>query len=937
MADSEDVKVEVSANGEGSSSSPQPVGRGEGLEEEEVEFKALVTRQMSRVGSMGVGLHEMESVAAALADSDRTVNRVSGAELRNRLGNARRLAAQLAGEALREDESDEDDEDDEDDENGVEIRAGVGDEAPPGGHGPGRFGAEVGGGRSDSHAMKNGVSHGGGAERGAEEGGGEGGEGGSVGSGGWEKVKHKMRKVHKAKKRHDLLEDELKALQSAVEGLEEHERGDTLSRLAAQQLRVMISQLSVTLTESKEDQRQLKNFRAKRLTRHEIRRLATVAEDGRRRSMDGSPTKGGVTSDPEDKRAESFSELLPVQKGHLVLVAMAAILMLTGLVLSQPFVPHDDLLHGIYVAPSVVPLDLEQPLFAVEMVVKAPPYLDGGIDPASTASGGQSSKRDRLASLRSLLAGGGGGAAKSHPVLTVSLARKNETSGEWHALVSKYVEYDRHTTKVQRIKFHPEDEGISSHGPPVGILLQSNVDADNGEMATAVLVEAWQYTWFGANQQWFGAALMVLVLGAIAAEVFHRTLVALTGAFCMLGLLMLVDKLPSMATTVGWLDMSTLAFLFGMMIVVGLFAQTGAFEVLTMFCIQASGGDKFRLLILLCALTGGLSAFLDNVTTVLLIAPVTLTLASALNIDPLPYLMCLTMFSNVGGTSTMIGDPPNIIIGSGVSGYGVGFLDFIRVLMPGVLIMSVPVMFLCRWHYGSAVVGPLRDFEQALKLAENFKIHDYVLLGQSLIAVSAVLIGLLLHPVHHNDPAWIACMGAIFLCVVASPHDLHDVLHMVEWDTLLFFAGLFVCVESVVEMGLMDTVGEALADFIIGVEGGKTAQTMASIAVLMWPSAILSALLDNIPVTAMLVPVIIRLFEHPELDLGIEPLAFAVCFGACLGGNGTMIGASANVVVVGIAARAGKFITFNSWLKIGFPVMVLSVTIAMVYLMLINL
>ena len=901
MSDADDVVVEVAADEGGPVADSSPGGEdgspGTRQEEEElVEFKALVTRQMSRVGSMGAGLHEMESLAAALADSDRTVNRVSGAELRNRLGVARRLAAQMAGEALRED-SDEDEDWDED----VVEKIGTGRSGEKGGG----HDAHSGGGVSESGIV---------------------GEAEVGGSG------KRAATVSKALKRHEQLEEEFKALQSAVEGLEEHERGDTLSRAAAQQLRGMISELSATLKESKKDQRQLKNFRAKRLTRYEISRLAN--RDERRRSLDG-PRDAGDEATVELKPASSFTELKPSQKGHLALVGMAAIFMLVLFVLSKPFVPHDDLLHGIYVAPSVVHLDLEQPLFVVEIDVKTPPYLDGGLDLASVGAH-HTNRRERLAALRRLLSGGNASEGKN-PTLTVSLARQNETSGEWDALTSAVVEYDGHRTKVHRIRFHPLDEGISTHGPPVGILLESDVDIEAGEMATAVLVEAWQYSWFGANQQWFGATLVVLVLGAIAAEVFHRTLVALVGAFVMLGLLMLVDKLPSMATTVGWLDLSTLGFLFGMMIVVGLFAQTGAFEVLTMFCIKASGGDKFRLLVLLCALTGCLSAFLDNVTTVLLIAPVTLTLASALHIDPLPYLTCLTIFSNVGGTSTMIGDPPNIIVGNGVSSYGIGFLDFMRVLMPGVFLISIPVMFYCRYYYGSAVVGPLRDFEEALKLSEDFKIRDYVLLGQSLIAVAAVLIGLLLHPVHHNDPAWIACLGAIFLCVVASPHDIHDVLHMVEWDTLLFFAGLFVCVEGVVEMGLMDTVGEALATVIIGVEGGRTPQTMAAIAVLIWPSAILSALLDNIPVTAMLVPVIIRLFEHPDLDLGIEPLAFAVCFGACLGGNGTMIGASANVVVVGIAARAGKFITFNKWLEIGFPVMMISVTIAMVYLMLINL
>ena len=256
-----------------------------------------------------------------------------------------------------------------------------------------------------------------------------------------------------------------------------------------------------------------------------------------------------------------------------------------------------------------------------------------------------------------------------------------------------------------------------------------------------------------------------------------------------------------MQTALVWMDEGTLALLFGMMIIVNLISTTGLFEFVAIRALDMSKGNMSKLMVLLCIATAVLSAFLDNVTTMLLLAPVTIELCKVIEMDPIPFLISEVMFSNIGGTATMIGDPPNIIIGNMLSDH-VGFVDFILNLAPCIFFASFPSLFFLKWFYRDNFNVPDRVFDiEALK--KQYPISDPVLLAKSGVILSAVLLLFFLHPVHHVDTSWVACVGAVGLMVIATPHELHHVFESVEWDTLLFFAALFVMIEAMATMGLI--------------------------------------------------------------------------------------------------------------------------------------
>ena len=442
-----------------------------------------------------------------------------------------------------------------------------------------------------------------------------------------------------------------------------------------------------------------------------------------------------------------------------------------------------------------------------------------------------------------------------------------------------------------------------------------------------ISVEALSIGPVGVSQHWIALALLILVFALIITEVVHRTLIAFMGAAAVLFLLALEHRLPSVYEIMQWMDHGTLALLWGMMIIVALLARSGVFEYSSVRLIEASGMDMWRLTWMLMLFDCVLSAFLDNVSTMLLLGPVIVSLCKAIDMDPRPMLIPMALFGNIGGTSTMIGDPPNLIIGNAFQDE-LGFVDFLRVLAPGVLLTLPPALLFLRWYYGKEVYSKkiAVDMEE---LKAKYPIRDFALLARCGIILSFVLLLFFLHPVVHFEPAYAALFGAIAILLMGSAADFEHALEKVEWDSLLFFAGLFVFTEGIAELGLLRIIADQLSSAIEVVDVDKRA--IVSSVLVQVVAAVASAFVDNIPFTTTMIPVISRMAKNVE-GLTIQPLAWALCFGADYGGMGTIIGASANVVMAGVAAEAGFPVSFMSFFKIGWPMMCLSLCVSVPYL-----
>jgi len=428
------------------------------------------------------------------------------------------------------------------------------------------------------------------------------------------------------------------------------------------------------------------------------------------------------------------------------------------------------------------------------------------------------------------------------------------------------------------------------------------------------------------------AVIMIIVYAFILVEVIHRTLVAIFGS--MLALLFLfimsggyTESIKQIMLSMEW---STLGLLFGMMLLVGELSHTGIFEWCAVRLLMASRGSFNLLMVLLGVLTAVASAFLDNVTTMLLVAPVTIDMCSILGVDPRPYLIGEVLLSNVGGTATLIGDPPNIIIGTSYD--EIDFVGFIVNILPAIFILILPVtvvlvLWIYRYYFSSSKMRVL-DTEE---LKRTYPIYDEPRLMIAGTVTAFVILIFFLHSVHHKDTAWIALFGAFITISFTNPHDVQDALrNHVEWDTLLFFAGLFVLVEACAHMGLLEAIGGALASYIE--TQPEESQLAIAITLVIWVSAIVSAFLDNIPYTATMIPVVQILAD--KLDtLDLSTLAWALSFGACLGGNGTLLGASANIVTAGISKNKGFDISFLNFFYPGMMVMIVSVAIANLYML----
>jgi len=451
----------------------------------------------------------------------------------------------------------------------------------------------------------------------------------------------------------------------------------------------------------------------------------------------------------------------------------------------------------------------------------------------------------------------------------------------------------------------------------------------------------------GNEPVYVGLGILLFVYALIISEVVHRTLAAAIGglaAILALNYYKVGDPL-SLAETTTLIEWETIGLLLGMMIMVGIMAHTGIFEWFAVEAYKKSKGNVWSLVVILCVVTAVLSAFLDNVTTMLLLTPVTIQLARVLDLNPIPLLISEVIFSNIGGTATMIGDPPNIIIGSmmnpsaiaassdpgisALSSQGVSFNDFIIELAPGVLLTAVPTLMMLKWMYASEFAGErIRDVKE---LEAKYGIKDAKMLKYSGTVLGLVILGFFLNPILHIPVSWVALGGAVLMLLVTDRHDLEEPLEKVEWTTLIFFAGLFVLIHSLQHLGVIAWIGDQVELAIL--QFGEEYRLVAALVIILWVSAVASAFIDNIPYTITMVPVILQLSSTLDLDLG--PLIWSLAFGACLGGNGTLIGASANVVTAGMSEEAGYPISFNQFFKAGFPVMLLTVSIVTFYIVLV--
>jgi Na+/H+ antiporter NhaD/arsenite permease-like protein len=408
-------------------------------------------------------------------------------------------------------------------------------------------------------------------------------------------------------------------------------------------------------------------------------------------------------------------------------------------------------------------------------------------------------------------------------------------------------------------------------------------------------------------------AIFLITYALIAADRIDKTIAALLG-----GLAMIVARVVGQHEAFEAIDFNVIFLLAGMMMLAGILRQTGFFQWLAIRAVKVADGHPFRLLLVLSAVAAGLSAVLDNVTTVVLIAPVTLYVASVLRVSPIPFLVSEILASNIGGTATLIGDPPNILIGSAAQ---LDFAAFMANMAPAALLVFLAFLACLRIFFGRQLAVAADVREMVLALDEREVISDPRLLRISLAVMAATIGGFLVHGPLGYEPATIALLGAVSLMLLARIHP-EAVLREVEWPTLFFFVGLFMLVEGVVQVGILDAVARGLIDLT----GGNQAVTTLG---LLWLSAIASAIVDNIPYTATMIPVVQQMGAD-GLDVG--PLWWALALGACLGGNATIIGASANVVVANLSARAGHPISFGLFLRYGAVVTLVSMVISSGYL-----
>ncbi len=411
-------------------------------------------------------------------------------------------------------------------------------------------------------------------------------------------------------------------------------------------------------------------------------------------------------------------------------------------------------------------------------------------------------------------------------------------------------------------------------------------------------------------------AIFSLIFILITMELFNKTVLALIGAVIFI-LLHFITQEEAFKD----IDWNVIFLLISMMIIVGITKNTGLFQYVAIKSAKLAKGNPVIILLALSLITALFSAFLDNVTTVLILTPVSILIAVELGISPIPFVICEAIFSNIGGTATLIGDPPNLMIGSAAD---ITFLDFIIYLGPVILIILFFVSVYFYFVFRKKLVVKNERKARIMEFDESKAITNKMLLYKSSIVLSLTILGFLLHGFLHLEPATISMGGAAVLLLIVGKHEIDEFFHEVEWGTIFFFIGLFILVGGLSKLGVI----KILSEYLIAATNNNLQETAY---VILWGSGVCSAVIDNIPYVATMIPLV--------TDIGNEigaaavlPLWFSLSLGACLGGNATLIGASANVVSAGICGKSGYRITFWEFMKYGLPATIISLGIANVYL-----
>ena len=430
---------------------------------------------------------------------------------------------------------------------------------------------------------------------------------------------------------------------------------------------------------------------------------------------------------------------------------------------------------------------------------------------------------------------------------------------------------------------------------------------------------------FGWDPLWVSSILFVATYVVIVSDKFNRAIVAGIGASLMVTLGILNQE-----TAISGIDFNTLGLLTGMMVIVAITRGSGVFQYVAVWSAKKVNASPWGILFMLSLVTAVFSSLLDNVTTVLLIAPVTLLISHELKIDPYPFLFAEIFASNIGGTATLIGDPPNIMIGSAV---GLSFNDFVLNLAPIVPLILAITLGIIYLVWGRHMHAPAEARERIMKFREREAITDIRLLKQSLFVIALVIAGFVLaHPLK-LEPATVAMFGAATLLLLSNlkndaeeqSEEVNRIFGGVEWITIFFFIGLFIAVKGIEEAGVLGI----LADLVLSY---TDADLTVTALVILWVSAIASAIVDNIPFVATMIPLIKSMAPTFGGAENLMPLWWSLALGACLGGNGSLVGASANLIVAGFAERAGHRIPFLRFILLAFPMMLLSIGIASLYL-----
>ena len=408
--------------------------------------------------------------------------------------------------------------------------------------------------------------------------------------------------------------------------------------------------------------------------------------------------------------------------------------------------------------------------------------------------------------------------------------------------------------------------------------------------------------------------VFVVVIGLIISEKVNSVAAALAGAMALV-----VTGVMSAHRALSYIDFNTIGLLVGMMVLVAIIRQSGLFEYVAIKAAKMVHGDPWKIMIAFILLTAVLSGILDNVTTVLLVGPMTIAIAKMLEINPVPFLMTQILASNAGGTATLIGDPPNIMIGSAAN---LSFMDFLKNTGIAVVLVIIFMIVMMRFIYKKEIEVEGLDTSKIMNLDPDKSITDKPLLIKGVVVIVLVILGFIFHDQIGMETSVIALTAAAVMLIIGGV-NVDNAIQDVEWTTIAFFMALFVVVGGLTETGVIKQVAAVIIERTAG-------HPVMMMLILLWASALLSSFLNNIPFIATLIPLVLALKAD---GMDAEPLWWAISLGACLGGNGTMIGASANVVLSDISTKHGYPITFKSYLRVGMPFMLGSVFISMVFLL----